>query len=460
MSSTSRGMVTHNTRRATGEILPRTYGLMLQMPGNHNLFVTPMAFALAQIQLERPGEIRARIRDWVRRNGENVAETEERLKKGIGNEREREAFLNHSRQPKSDDRLALKGVRHLGAAFKGDVKSRSYGTDDPDKVDYHHVALHHPSANREIAIGFSYGECGCEDSRWNSYKKKSVTAECVHMAALEIALATDVASRAPSDKNITGLTPEARKIYLSRTSTLAHPSLPFTFNFFRSPSDCNALQLAQHRMLTDMFMTHFVKRKGHYELNCKALMHETLFSPALLKALAHPLDWAQFAVLRQDERTSAPESPAEDRLYGSITEALDKIDARFQKELGFVPVGNVRELVGTPWETVAIRYLEKRGHGGTGLVYSVCTREGIPPIIVCRNLEHKTGDLLDSKDPQPRVHPFARLGKPFFSRDDATRRMSLTRIILPTERGEGKGINVSAGLADVYRRLVAEYPAS
>ncbi len=452
-------MVTHNTRRATGEILPRTYGIMLEMPGNHNLFVTPMAFALAQIQLERPREIRARISDWAKRNDKNKAEIEEKFRRSAGNEHERDAFLNHSRQPNTNGKLALKEVRHLGAAFKADVKSRTHKEGSQDNVDYYHVALHHPLANRDITIGFPYGECGCEDSRWNSYKKKSVTAECVHMAALEIALATDVASRAASDKNITGLTPEARKIYLDRTSTLAHPSLPFTFNFFKPLADCSESQGAQHRMLTDMIMNHFVRKKGHYELNGEALSHIELFSPVLLKALAHPLDRARFAVLKQDKRTITPKSPAEDRLYGSITEALDKIDARFQTELGFVPVGYVREFVGTPWEVVATRYVEKYRRGGTGLVYSVCAREDVPPVIVCRNLEHKTGNLLDSKDPQPCVHPFARLGKTFPSRDDATRRMSPTRVILPTARGEDKGIKVSANLADFYRRIVAEYPA-
>ena len=62
-------MAKSDTRR-TGQILPRAYGLRVFGNGS-SVFVNPTAYILAQVMLETPQEITARIEDWAYRKGQS-----------------------------------------------------------------------------------------------------------------------------------------------------------------------------------------------------------------------------------------------------------------------------------------------------------------------------------------------------------------------------------------------------
>lgn len=442
-------------KRPTGEIIPRTYGVMLSMPGRDNLFVSPMPYALAQIQLERTNEIRTRLKRWASSQGRPFQEVEDQFTEGVGGEHERDLLLNHTRRPEQFAiKPAIKGVRHYGPVFTGEVISRTYDS-AADEKEYHAVSLRHPPTRRDINVGFPRGECDCGDSKWNGYKRKEVTSVCAHLAALEIALATDAGGRTSAEDNMTGLSPKQRAMTLRGGDAIPHPHLPFTFNSFKPVSKMNAPELKRHDALTRMIMGYFTEGKRFYELNTEALSRPEVFSPELLNAIKGLEDRARFVVLRQDERSIRSESESQDRLYGATTHALEQIDS-FLGTKNFVPVGYTREFVGTPWETVARRYVESGSRGAT-LVYSVCTKEGLPPVIVRRNLDHKSGNLLDSSDPMPEVHPFARINRQYASRDDTTRRNSQTQVVLPTAQ---RSITIAANLAEHYKSIQKRHPSS
>lgn len=435
-------------KRSTGEIIPRTYGLILSMPDRDNLFVSPMSYALAQIKLERPSEIRARLNDWARRRSLPAGETERIFKEAVG--QNKEVLLNHMRSPFNPAKPAIKDVRHRGEVFTGRVVSGTYDA-SKGEVEYHNVSLRHPSASRDVNVGFSRGECDCGDARYNGYKKKAVTAVCSHMAALEVALSTDVQNRVSKAESITDLLPRDRTMASGR-SALPHPQLPFRFNVF--DRRMNDQDRRRYDILTDMVMDYFMGEKGFYEINGEALSHPEILSPELLKALNGPRDRARFAVLRHDEKSVSPKSESQDRIYGAITHALEQIKSHMA-ERGFFPAGYTREFLGTPWEMVATRYIQPRSEGAS-LVYSVGTSEDIPPVIVRRHLGHKSGNLFDLTSEVDHLHPFARIGIPYESRDDSTRRMGQTQVFTPLLK-ERSSLKIADNLVQRYNGLMVRY---
>lgn len=436
-------------KRHTGEIIPRTYGLIISMPDRDNLFVSPMSYALAQIKLERPSEVRARLNDWAKRNHLPEGETERIFKEAVG--QNKEVLLNYMRNPFNPLKPTIRNVRHRGEVFTGEVVS---GTYDPDtgEVKYHDVSLRHPSASRDINLGFSRGECDCGDARYNGYKKRTVTAVCSHMAALEIALSTDGQTRVSKADSMAGLLPRDRTMTSGR-SNLPNPRLPFAFNIF--DRRMNNQDRRRYEILTDMVMDYFIGERGFYEITGMALSHPEIFSSELLKALNSHKDRARFAVLRQDEKSVSPESESKDRMYAAITHALEQIK-EYMASRNFFPAGYTREFVGTPWEMVATRYIQPRSEGAA-LAYSVGTSKDMPPVIVRRHLGHKSGNLFDLTSEVDHIHPFARIEIPYESRDDTTRRMGQTQVFTPISRAKGSSINIADNLVQRYKGLMARY---
>src|SRR3989338_5384501 len=66
----------------TGEIIPRDYGIITYNEGR-KLFVSPSKYAVGTLILERPGQIRARLREKADRDGLDFKELEDAFVKGV-----------------------------------------------------------------------------------------------------------------------------------------------------------------------------------------------------------------------------------------------------------------------------------------------------------------------------------------------------------------------------------------
>lgn len=421
----------------TGLILPRSYGLRLAMPQSMpDVFISPVSYILGQIMLETPGEIRNRVRDWADRHGESYEESLEALVKGVLKREKTKNILNFSRRTESRQvhDLALQNMKHYGGNFTGEVKSKG-----PDG--YYSFSLPEPCQRRDCNISYPGARVGNSDNLWNEGKGKNMSVIGVHLAVPEIAIAIDYATGMAQRANTTGLAPRERKMGFV-------PNLPFTFNSFKNPEQMSENELAQYRLLTDLFMDYYVNGNSQYKLSVEA-MKNPVFSEELKRAIVHPKDRAKFKVLRQREEEKQKDdlSSAEARHYASTVKLLEGIKSYFEKEWDYTSSGYMREFPDSDWETVARRFEPK----GEGPVYSVCVVEKVP-VLVRRYLGHKAVNWIDSSD-KNQFHPLKRLRRRYNSVDDATRRDSVTEVVLPDRQLREKGIYIPRNLQEIYNSL-------
>lgn len=427
--------------RKTGQILPRNYGLRLAMPGIQDIFVSPAAYLIAQVMLETPAEIRARLRDWSERHNEQYEDVEYAFAEAVEKREGSKNILNTSRRTASRySDLVLSKVRREQNRFTGTVKSKEKGDYD--------FALPFPPIGRGVNIGYPGARVGNKDNLYNEGKGKALSVIGAHLAVPEIALATDNQSSLPQRSNMTGLFPRDRKI------ESVMPSLPFTFNMFKSPEIMNQGELEMYRLVTDLIVNYYGKKESQYGISVEALKNPRIFSPELISAINHPTDRAQFKVLRQKEQeVSLQPGSQEDRRHASVTTLVAKISDYLRDSFDYVPSGYSREFVGTPWETVAKRF-EPRGNA-KGPVYSITVSDEHPPILVRKYLSHKSlvwGGFIDA---MVTSHISEKLDSYYTSIDDVTRRESQVVLVLPDENLKKKGIVVPEILKKEYDSLRA-----
>jgi hypothetical protein len=424
--------------KPTGEILPRDYGLMLEMPGWERVFVSPMKYALAQLLLWNPQEIQGWLSDWAAVNETSYEEAEQSLSKGISKKRD-QGIIDFSRSQTTKPSI-LKAKKY-GNKIQADVKSKTRG--------HYFVTIPEFNSTRDINIAFPGATCHCLDRKWGDLNGKKLTPNCVHISALEIALAEDTRTRESVERNITALPPADRESWQEAT-------LPFTFNFFKPDNRYFEGDIEVHRALFDMIMQHYAQGKSHFEVSSEALKNPRIYSPPLAKAIMNPNDRAKFAVFRGKEKETIHDTPE----LSSTRSALAKLDTYLSEQWQYVQSGYSREFVGTPWEVISRRFVP-RGPKVQSPVYSVCTQEGMPPLIVRHQLKHKARKWVNSSDPMPEVPPFARINQPYESIEDATRRNSTTTVILPFSVENGrKGIPISQNLRQLYESLISSVDMS
>jgi len=405
------------TKRKTGEIIPRDYGIRLDLPGK-DLFIPPSSYVLAQLALETPIEIRTRIADFAERNNLGKTRLEREFKEAV---RKREGslnILNFSRRTKTRRTNTVFKIRREATRFTGTVKSKEEGE--------YEFSLPLPNSRSEINMGYPDARATTEDNLYNEGKGRMAVIG-FHLAIPEIAIYHDSKSNISQNNNMTGLYPS------QRNTGRRLPELPFSFHDFDYPNS----------ELTDLIMAYYLDDLSQFELSKRVIANQALFSRELTKAISSPLDLALFKVIRQKEREIGIEKGSlESRRLGSITTILDNLEDYFKSQ-GYYPAGYSREFAGTEWETIARRF-EPRKHGP---IYSIVVGEH-PPLIVKRNLGDKRPfEVLESDIP-----PENRVGW-YKSIDDVTRRDSITEVILPDLKLESAGYKVSQTLKQEYESL-------
>ena len=433
-------------KRKTGTILPRTYGILLDMPG-FATFVSPMQYVLAQLAFETVSEIQERVGDWAVGHGSGLENALKALEVGVLEIEGTKNILTHSRRTltRQASDLTLRKVRHYGSKFDAEVKSRG---DFRDNEGYRKVSLREPPKIQEVVIGYPDNTCSCPDHHYGSFKRKRLNPVCMHVAVSEIALSIDTRFDAPQHGNMTGLLPRQRLM----NSPL--PALPFTFNFFKEPQSRSEEEQLVWRLATDAIMKYYTQGESQYQLDIELLNNPTIYSKALINAIQGPNDRARFEVLRQKEEEFPIEklTARQNARHASVTGMLKDIYSYIIKKHSCFPAGLCREFVGTLWETVARRF-EPRGRGP---VYSVVVSEQHPPIIVARLLGEKTPDWHESYDPVQTDHLAEKIGLGRYSIvDDVTRRTSNVQLRLPDKALRGFGCHIPENLRREYDELRA-----
>lgn len=426
-------------RRATGGIIPRNYGLMLDMPGREALFVSPLTYMIAQIALETSGEIRTRLTDWAQRHSTSLDDAVNELRGGVEKKEGTKDLLNYARRSaKRANDLILRRVKHYGGTFTAEVKSRS-------GEGYRTVTLREPLMRRDVAIGYPGSSCECPDHIYGDTKSRTAAQVCAHLAIPEVALALDERMSLSREANITGLAPRERQM------RAPFPTLPFTLNTLKDPRKMTDHERAIWQQTTDAIMDYFVEGKSQYELNGDALENPALYSSALVAAIKDNRDRAEFKVIRQTEETRARSSLTneQDRRYGAVTTLLGNISRFLTEKWGYAPAGYCREFVGTPWQTVARRFEPL----GRGPVYSVVVSDEHPPLIISRTLGEKAGNWHESYDPVQRDTLAEKIGISYSMNDDVTRRQGTVTIKLPDKQLQEARVQIPANLQDEYTSL-------
>jgi hypothetical protein len=436
-----------NGKRKTGEILPRNYGIRLSMPrGVSDVFISPASYVLAQIMLETPTEIKARVREWARRKGHNAEEAINELGEAVRKREGSKNLLNLSRRTATRQLtdMAIEEMKHEGRIFRGDVRSKEKGS--------YMFCLQEPPRSRDVDIGWPGSRVENVEGIISEGKLKDATYVGVHMAIPEIALATDHGSGLAQSENMTGLFPAQRRMRNSKV-----PSLPFTFNFFKPIGQMNEGEIEQHRIVTDLLMEYYLDKATQYGISIRALENPKIFSQELVRAITGEDDRASFKVIRQKETGVSRDkiTSEEDRRHASVRKMAENIRAYLEEVRSCYFAGYCREFVGTDWETVAMRF-ESRGRGP---VYSVVTSEEHPPLVVGRRLGHKAEDWARSYDPVRKDHVAEKIGIKYSMIDDVTRRDSVVELILPDDALAKRGIHIPENLRREYsglRRRIGE----
>lgn len=408
----------------TGEILPRDYGLIISSQGRR-LFISPSKYAIGKLMLETPAQIRARLRKKAEKDDLPFDELVEELVAGVKRHHRYKCVLNVGRSG------TVREVGRYPITITAQVKSKTRG--------YQHVSIVSYTDSEKPKLGYNAVNCECLDNRWNEVKGTRFEGICTHLAALEIAIDEDNKSRKRVGRNITGLTPKERSLI---------GSLPFTF--FAGGKNSEALD----SLVTDAIWDYYVERLNHFEINKALLANPLIYSKQLKSLFEQRGDKVRFGVVRQKERTIKREiSPSENAYLASVRSVKEGVTERLW-ELGFTRQGYALEFKGTPHEVVAEQF--KDGYE----VWSLCAKEGMPPIVVHRRLGGREEDWISATDDSVEGcvnvgtnSPFKEVSERYGSVDDATRRIGRTRIIIPGQ-GNGSPIRVAQVLQKDYDKLL------
>ena len=361
-----------------------------------------------------------RLQDSARRDGFDVENIRELFEQGVAKREGSRNLLEYS------GRNSLRSVRFYGRSFVGRVRSKSRDASYEVKLE-----IPQEESHGEHCLP-THMDCECTTSFWeNDVKVRN--ASCHHSAAFHLALYLDNKTRRPTDTNYTGLLPKKR----------ARTVMPFSF-FDTQEGD---------RLLTDILLGLYVERFSQFDVDRDVLNNPNAYSSVLRALVQDERDSVQFRVLRQKEvEADSKDLRAHERKrYASIKALEYRLDKVFQDH-DYIRSGYVLEFKGTSFETVAIRYISLKNRS---MVYNLCMMDGIPPLLVKKNLLDKTPHTTASDDTRY-DHPIARIGQRYATIDDATRREALAEVIIP-------GIETTSGIKTeifVPENLRQEYQAN
>lgn len=444
--------------RKTGILRPRAYAVRVKTNSDVVVF-DPMRYALGTWLLLGFKEQRFLIADWAKRNNVDYEEAEALLVQGVARSDRNGTknlfnFGRRTRERHASD-LAVKDAVSRKDLY-ANVKSLSADG-------YHDVLVPRLHSERRINLGLPNSRCiGCNDYFHHQGKNHTETTPCLHLAALETALFTDEKQKLSAEESATKLTPAFRKPWVPG-------DMPFSFAFFRPDMKYTEAQLQRHRILADIIMNYYVGeqengrrvRLSQYEAGIEALAHAEIFSQTLRGAIEDPVsDNARFIVIRQEEEKIAKDSlsTADDERYAAATSVLWKLH-RYFKEKGFIPIGYVREFVGTdgnPNGLIARRYIPKSGRNNRVISLLMDEEHGLP-LVIGKTLGNLSADWVNASESRTES-PVGRLGwKPYETTDDSSRRISYsTRVSRPEGdilSSKPTGIQVPKILEQAYKRV-------
>jgi hypothetical protein len=387
-------------KQLSGEILPRDYGLILQGNRGPKVFMSPAKYAIATLMLERPGQIRARLRDKAQQEGLSFEDLVQKFTQGVKRKHGTKNILNRS------GRNAVQNVALYGNQYTAQVKAKSN-----QRKAFYDVRISQPIISEDYGGSVS---CDCQDDRWNDVK--ALETLCMHAAALQVAFETDNRSGKSAKNNITGLVPSKR----------FKQFMPFGIGEYRSS--------AWSRLITQIAIEYYIENKSYFDLNKRLLGVDKMYTPQVMPFIESSK--ASFGVLRQREKTAGKGNEQH-------AKAVKYLQQRVRSRLlssGFHFAGYYLENKGTEHEVIAQRFVDHSA------VYGLCIKNGELPYVVRKHLGEKVSDWVSAQDIRIDL-PLSRIGEKYLSIDDFTRRESLTQIILPSNE------NIPSYLQRKYTQL-------
>lgn len=309
-------------------------------------------------------------------------------------------------------RAVLRKIRNYHT-FTGEVQSKS-------STNTHQVQLRYAAQPCKGELNYERLRCSCEDHYWNTVKGPSMEILCPHLAALELAIAHDNTSRRSAKDNLTGLAPKERAAPLA---------LPFRF------SSAHAMEVLVDYFLNDI---------RQYDLDKELLNQPSIYSKALLRTMNSHTYQSGFGVLAQKEQEKR-KTRAHQLHYGAVKALETRINQQLTTH-GFLFRGFGVEFKNTSYETIARRY------GKRDVVYALCIDDTLLPTVIKKHLGERPPDWITAAD-QRDDHPYARLGQPYESIDDATRRASVDTMLVPSHNLD---LFVPKHLVAAYTRAIRQ----
>ena len=421
----------------TAELSERTYGIHLTDNTVFNglrgrSFVQPLSYALAQIMLERPGEIRARIRDFAQRNGLSDAQVEQEFVQAVLKREKAKNLLNFSRRIPGirEANLAVKDINYRGGKIIASTKTKS-------RKGFVDSYLGIPSRHRSPNVAFNSGR---SENKGNFYAslKGDFSFMDHHLAALHILLCSEWELYKSIQTRTFDV--DLKKVFGYK----GPPTLPFSFNFFGR--ELSGRNLQRHQALTDLVINYYLEEQKQSDANIAALNNSCIYSPELVREIIYENGNARFEMIREREQTrkTSALTQKEKDFYDATTNLLEQIDQALGRS-GFCQHRYARE----PGLGIARRYESKKGR--SGLVYNVATTPDGLPIIVKRILGEKVGNLALTRS-EPSIDELIH-SEAFEDVDDVSRRVSNTTVIVPGYRFSRRRLVVPPILKPRYDAL-------
>ncbi len=399
------GSATRDGAQLTRIIIPRDFGLHGRISASPlATFTSPARAARGLLFAQTPQELERRLDAYASTQGLPAHEVRDAFFEGLEPSPERPEGLLFATQ--QHPRELITGVQPTRTGWRASVRrtadefqevlvlpSTQYRSGDPQFI----VPGHSTSTD----YGFNMDN--------------HVSALDVRLSALEWALYLDQERGLPGTQNITRLS----------KGQLPKRFAPF-FTLYENGADGQADITA-----TDILFQHYAENKNLKDIDFSLLTDMSLLTPEAQDQFGRGLF---FRPIRQQEKAlNGPLSVQEKELVRAIRSAYNQMQYAFENsnELPhpthqFTPLGYAMEFLGTPWQSMGMRYeLHKSTVANT--TFTLVRGEDLLPVIVRRDFGSSDVELGDARDPMPRIHPEDRR-QPYEDIDPQTRRKCRTQV--------------------------------
>lgn len=436
----------------TQEIIPRYYGAVFER-GNNALFIPPTSFVFGEVLRTDPKKLREYVIEWQKYKSKHqgdytrgqpvhrplfpIDDYEDLLycNPNIVVEAIQEGLLKKYKSKNmwlSDNEKAIING-HLGnTTLTADIKTRYHGG-KKNKKPYWKISMDSPLVLNG-SYRFNAESCQCDDHFWGGVKK-GVKVLCTHLAAGMNQLYDDDLNIIKSEKVID------RDVWL-----------PFNFidkygSFDEQLTPYMEINEAPERssLIIDVMIASFVKNENSFYINKRLAQIPEIYNPGLISGIENG-DFS-FGVLHQKKKNIKTNPDYEN----AIRYLRREMELKLKKQGYTENRVNVLEFDNTRWETVCPEWTN-----GKHIIRTVFSNK-FPPLYTVR----KVGDG-DVNIFQPMYdmsyhmsHPFSKLDNIQADKDDKTRRLTSTKVSIPSE------INIPDIIKSEYKEQIeAFYPGN